>query len=101
MVKINKLKQVWEMRKAAKSMQSALGDVLVVGEAEGGKVKIGMDGNQKITKVEIDPSLLVASEQERVQNGVREAFMEAQKQVQKIMGEKLRSGELKMPDLGM
>jgi len=99
MVKINKLKQVWEMRKAAKSMQSALGDVLVTGEAAGGKIKVGMDGNQKITKVEIDPSLMTPTEQERVQDGIVDAFGEAQKQVQKVMSEKLRSGELKMPDL--
>ncbi len=101
MVKINKLKQVWEMRKSAKQMQSALSDVLVVGEAAGGKIKVKLDGNQKITSVEIDPSLLTPAEQERVQNGFAEAFADAQKQVQKIMSEKLRSGELKMPDLGM
>jgi DNA-binding YbaB/EbfC family protein len=101
MVKINKLKQVWEMRKAAKSMQSALGDVLVVGEGQGGKVKVGLDGNQKITKVEIDPLLLNPDGQDKIQSGVIDAFSDAQKQVQKIMSEKLRTGELKMPDLGL
>lgn len=101
MVKINKLKQVWEMRKSAKTMQSALSDVAVVGEAKKGLIKVGLDGNQKITRVEIDPSLLSTEHQQEVQEGVADAFHEAQKQIQKIMQEKLRSGELKMPDLQM
>ena len=99
MVKMNKLKQVWDMRKAAKNMQSSLADVAVVGEAVGGLVKVGLDGNQKITKVEIDPSLMNPDSQDKVQNGILEAFESAQKQIQKIMQEKVRSGELKMPDL--
>ena len=99
MVKMNKLKQVWDMRKAAKNMQSSLADVLVVGEAAGGSIKVGLDGNQKITKVEIDPGLFTAEHQDKVQNGIIDAFESAQKQVQKIMQEKVRSGELKMPDL--
>ncbi|MFH0831006.1 MAG: YbaB/EbfC family nucleoid-associated protein [Parcubacteria group bacterium] len=99
MVKINKLKQVWEMRKAAKTMQSALADVAVVGEGARGRIKVGLDGNQKITKVNIDSSLLTAAEQETVQSGVIEAFGGAQKQLQKIMAEKVRTGELKLPDL--
>lgn len=98
MVKINKLKQVWEMRKAAKTMQSALEDVAVVGEGARGRVKVGLDGNQKVSKVEIDPSLLQPSEQQTVQSGVIDAFQDAQKQLQKIMAEKVRTGELKLPD---
>lgn len=99
MVNIGKLKQVWDMRKAAKSMQSSLADVVVTGEALSGQIKISMDGNQKITKVFIDQQLLSSDKQEKIQNGFIDAFNAAQKKVQKIMAEKLRSGELKMPDL--
>jgi len=63
MVNIGKLKQILEMRKAAKKMQKSLGQELVVGEALKGQVKISMDGNQKIVEVHIDPVLLNSDNQ--------------------------------------
>jgi len=99
MVKINKLKQVWEMRKTAKKMQSALGEVLVTGEAEHGQVKVSLDGNQKVTGVTIDPDLLTLDAKERLENGLVAAHANAQKQLRDIMAAKLRSGELKLDDL--
>jgi DNA-binding YbaB/EbfC family protein len=101
MVGIGKLKQVLEMRKAAKNMQSALSDVVVVGEAAKGLVKVHMDGNQKITQVEIDPSLLNLDKQTTVQEGIVDAHRKAQRQLQEIMAAKVRSGELKLPDLNI
>lgn len=99
MVSIGKLRQVMDMRKQAKQVQSSLSDVLVTGEAQGGQIKVSMDGNQKITKVDISPDLLAPEYQEKVQGGIIDAFQDAQKQVQKVMAQKLKSGELKMPDM--
>ncbi len=99
MVKINKLKQVWEMRKTAKKMQSAMGEILITGKAAHGQVKMSVDGNQKVTNVAIDPAMMVPDNRERLQNAIVDAHENAQKQLRDIMAAKLRSGELKLDDL--
>jgi DNA-binding YbaB/EbfC family protein len=101
MVNLGKLKQVWEMRKAAKTMQSALSDIVVTGEALRGQVKLTLDGNQKIMKVTIDPALMQPEHQQKVEEGVIAAHQDAHKELQSIMKAKLQSGELKMPDFNM
>jgi DNA-binding YbaB/EbfC family protein len=100
MVSIGKLKQVMEMRKEAKKLQKQLGDELVVGSAMRDQVTVTMDGNQKITHVHIDPSLLSPDNQSRLEGAVGDAVSDAQKKLQQIMAAKLRAGELKIPDLG-
>lgn len=80
-------------------MQSAMGEILVTGEAAHGQVKISVDGNQKITSVAIDPAMMGSENQERLQNAIIDAHENAQKQLRDIMAAKLRSGELKLDDL--
>jgi len=98
MVNIGKLKQVMDMRKAAKKMQKSLGDELVVGEAAGGSIKVSMDGNQKITNVEIADELMSPESKDKVQGGIADAHKDAQKKLQQIMAAKVRAGELELPD---
>ncbi len=54
----NKLKQFKDIRSKAKEIQSALANEKIEGSAGWGKVKITMDGNQRVLDVTIDPSLL-------------------------------------------
>ena len=50
--------------------------------------------------IEIHPELLAQSEKEKIQNGIKDAVNGASKKVQNLMAQKMRSGELKMPDIG-
>ncbi len=95
----SKLKEVKDLRESAKKMKNVLSDVSATGSALGGKVSVTMDGNQDVSSVTIDASLLTPASQTRVQDGVRDAVNSAVKEIQKSMAKKLRSGELEMPDM--
>jgi DNA-binding YbaB/EbfC family protein len=86
-----KLKQFKDLRDKAKTIQSALAEVTVEGSAAWGKVKIAMDGNQHVSGVTIDPSLLAASEKATLETGVMEAVNDAVKKAQKEAMEKMKS----------
>ena len=77
-----KLKQFKDIRDKAKVIQAALAEEKVEGSAAWGKVTIKMDGNMSVESVSIDPSLLAASEQQKVQDAVKEAFGDALKKAQ-------------------
>lgn len=85
----NKLKQIKDIRDQAKQMQSALAEVVIVGQAKGGKVMITIDGNQKVQGVKIEEGL----EREAIEEGVKDAFNDATKKMQKEMA-------MKMKDMG-
>lgn len=96
----NKLKQIKDLRSQAKQVQNTLERETVHADACGGKVNVVMDGTQKIMAVEIAPELLVPGEREKVQSAIKDAVNGASKKVQNLMAQKMRSGELKMPDIG-
>ncbi|MFC1632996.1 YbaB/EbfC family nucleoid-associated protein [Patescibacteria group bacterium] len=99
MVQIGKLKQIRDMRRQAKDMKSTLSEEVVVGNSLGNKVQVTMDGNQDLTGVNIDPEILSPDNKEKVESAIKQAFADAGKQLKKKMSEKLRSGELEMPDM--
>jgi len=82
----NKIKQIKDMRSQAKTMQAALGEIMVVGKGMGGKVMITIDGNQKVQGVKIDEDL----EREKIEKGVQEAFNEGSKKIQQEMASKMK-----------
>lgn len=96
----NKLKQFKDLRSQAKQFQNALAAERVEGSAEWGKVKVAMDGNHEVLSVSIDPELLTTDKKEKLEAAVRDATRDAIKKVRDIMAKKMRSGELKMPDMG-
>ncbi len=85
----NKLKQIKDIRKQAKDMQSALAEILVVGKANGGKIMISMDGNQAIKGIQIEEG----QSSKELEKGVQTAFEDCIKQLQKQM-------MLQMRDMG-
>lgn len=95
----NKLKQIKDMRSAAKDMQKKLSQETVHATAVGDKVQVIMDGNQEIISVEIDNSLLTPDKKKEVENGVKEAINRGMKKIQHIMARKMQKGEIDFPDL--
>ena len=84
----NKLKQFKDIRSRAKDLQSSLGQETAEGTGAWGKVKLTMDGNQKVTAVTIDPSLL--SDAKVVENGVKDAVNDAVGKIQRKIAAKMK-----------
>ena len=63
-------------------------------------VNLTMDGNMKITKLDISPELLNSGRKEKLENTIIEAHEEAIKKTQRLMAEKMRaSGNFNIPGL--
>jgi nucleoid-associated protein EbfC len=83
-----KLKQFKDIRDKAKEIQNALSQERVEGSAGWGKVKVSMDGNQRVLDVVIDPSLL--TDAKALTTHVKDAVNDAIQKVQKTMASKLK-----------
>lgn len=94
-----KLKQYKDLRDQAKTAQAILSQETVHADAAGGKVAVVMDGNQKILSIDIDESLLSPQQKTKVQDGIKDAIEKAMKKIQQKMIQKVKSGDLEMPDL--
>jgi len=88
----SKLNQIKDLREQAKSMQSVLSQQII--EAENHGIKIKMDGNQNVLSINI-PDGVSKSDLEKY---IPEAFNDGVKKLQKLMAEKMRAGEISMPD---
>ena len=86
---LDKLKNIAEMRKSAKELQSALGSETVSGESHNGVVKVIMDGNQNVLSVQIADSAL--NNKELLERSVKEAFSRALDALKKLMVSKFSS----------
>lgn len=94
----NKLNQIKDLREQAKNLQNQLAQESVTIEKHG--VILIMDGNQKITKLDINAELLTPERKERLENLLMEVHDEAIKKVQRLMAEKVRSsGNFNIPGL--
>ena len=85
---LNKLKQFKDIRSRAKGLQDALSQETAEGSASWGKIKVVVDGTQKIEKVTIDPSL--ASDVKAIEQGVKDAANDAMQKIQKTVAMKMR-----------
>lgn len=76
MVKMMKVAQ--EMQGKLAEMQEDLARVVVLGESGAGLVKARVTAKGEVTGLEIDPSILVASEKEVVEDLILAAIMDGQ-----------------------
>ena len=83
----NKLKQIQDLKSQASQIKKALADESVEGSGAWGKVKVIMDGNQEVKKIEIADELL--SDKLKLENAIIEATNDAIKKVQKVMAQKM------------
>ncbi len=85
---LDKLKDVNEMRKQAKQMESMLAVEMVTGKSSGSKIVIITDGNQNVKSVDVSPE--VAGDKSEVARHIRAAledlFKEQKKMLQKKFG---------------
>lgn len=83
---IDKLKDINEMRKQAKHLESLLATETVTGHSGGGKIKIVIDGNQNIKNVEVSPD--IAGDKSEVARHIRAALEDLFKQHKKMLQSK-------------
>ncbi len=95
----NKLKQIQDLRKQAKALQNSLSAETITSEKEGGMIKVTVDGNHKVQKIEIDNELLNTESKEKLENGLQNALNNATDDVQKMMARKVQSGDISMPNI--
>ncbi|MFH1171527.1 MAG: YbaB/EbfC family nucleoid-associated protein [bacterium] len=100
MTMFSKLKQIKDLRSQAKTLQNQLAEETVHADAQGGKIHIVMDGNQKIVSLEIDPSLLSPEKKREIEEGIKEVVAAAVKEVQQIMVKKMRASGMSLPGMG-
>jgi len=86
----NKLKQFRDLRSKAKDLQSKLAQEKIIGSANGGKVQIEMDGNQKALKVMISPEVMNQENREKLEDNIKDAINDAMKSLQKVMAKKMQ-----------
>ena len=76
------------MRDQAKDMQSKLAEESANAESSG--VSLTMDGNLKLTKVNISPDLLNPDKKAKLEKAFKDAHDDVSKKIQKIMATKMR-----------
>ena len=86
---LDKLKDVNEMRKQAKQLESVLATETVTGKSSGEKIKITIDGNQNIKSVEVAEE--IAGDKSEVARHVRSALEDLFKQHKKMLQSKFGS----------
>ncbi len=86
---LDKLKDINEMRKQAKHMESLLATETVTGSSGGGKIKITMDGNQNVKSVEVSPD--IAGDKSEVARHIRAALEDLFKHHKKMLQSKFVS----------
>ncbi|MFZ1470315.1 MAG: YbaB/EbfC family nucleoid-associated protein [Paracoccaceae bacterium] len=72
------MKTAQEMQTKMAEMQEAMARTVVLGEAGGGLVKARVTAKGEVTGLDIDPSILVASEKEVVEDLILAAIKDAQ-----------------------
>ncbi|MHB8831509.1 MAG: YbaB/EbfC family nucleoid-associated protein [Patescibacteria group bacterium] len=84
----NKLKQFQDLRSRAKQIQTTLEKETVEGSSGWGKVKINMNGNQRVTNVVLTDDAL--ADKANLQNLIKDAFNDAAEKLQKLLSGKLK-----------
>ncbi len=97
----DKAKKMWELQSKAKQLQKELREMEFVGEELGGKVKVMLNGEQKVMSIEVDDSLVSLNEKESMIKFLGQAFSSAVKKSQQAAATKTKEivGGLGIPGL--
>jgi DNA-binding YbaB/EbfC family protein len=84
------MKAAQEMQGKMAEMQAAMANTVVVGESGAGLVKARATAKGEVTGLDIDPSILVASEKEVVEDLIIAAIKDAQSRGAQRMADEMR-----------
>lgn len=88
----SKLNQIKDLKSQAKQMQDVLSQETV--EVERNGIKIKMDANQKILSLNINDGI----EKSTIESTIPNLINDGNDKVRKILAEKMRSGDISIPD---
>ena len=93
------MKAAKEMQERMMTLQEDLGRIVVVGEAGAGLVQARATAKGELTGLSIDPSILVASEKEVVEDLILAAHTDAKNKSEAMMADEMKSvtGGLPLP----
>ncbi|MBI1778477.1 MAG: YbaB/EbfC family nucleoid-associated protein [Proteobacteria bacterium] len=93
------MKQAQQMQARMAEMQAKLDQVEVTGNAGGGMVEVTVTGKGEMRRIKIDPSLLVVSEAEVLEDLIVAAANDARTKVEAQLAEEMAklTGGLKLP----
>lgn len=98
MTLFSKLNQIKDLRQQGKALQNQLGQESITLEKQG--VILTMDGNQKITCLEINPELLAPEKKTKLEELLKDLHNETIAKIQRLMVEKMRANkDFKIPGL--
>jgi len=97
----DKAKKLFELQSKAKKLQAALKEVEFEGSELGGKVRVKVNGEQKVLAIEIDDSLISLEEKTSLIKFVTQATNAAIKRAQQAAATKTKEimGGLGIPGL--
>jgi DNA-binding protein, YbaB/EbfC family len=76
--------KLFEARQKAEEIKKRLDQITVVGEAEGGSIKVTATANKEVTEVSIDPALLSAADKEQMEELLVVAINHAMRQAENV-----------------
>ncbi len=86
----DKAKRMWQLQSKARAIQKELRDLHFEGIELGGKVKVVVDGEQKVQMVEIAEELLNPAEKTAVEKFIRQATNSAITKAQQASAQKMK-----------
>ena len=93
------MKQASKIQDQMKSAKEELKNIETEGTSGGGLVKVTINGDHELNKIDIDPSILVASEKEIIEDLIIAAFTDAKSKINSEIAKKMNDipGGLPIP----
>ncbi len=89
------MKDLYKMQREAKKMQDKMKKLKVTGESKDGNIRMYFNGAQELEDMTIDSSILNPEDQDRIIEGVKQAYQDFQKKLQKKMAKNFDMDQLK------
>ncbi len=83
---LDKIKELYNLKKQAQELQSQLGNERVIGKSRDGRFSVVMNGNQELLEVYVPTMELVKIE---VEQGIKEAFNDARGKIESLLRTKM------------
>ncbi|MCM8813488.1 MAG: YbaB/EbfC family nucleoid-associated protein [Candidatus Omnitrophica bacterium] len=98
---LDKLKDLYQAQKKMNEIKKKLEAIKIDHEVMNGKIKVEIDGTQRILSVKIDEEMLSADKKDMLQRQMVVCLNAASEKVQKIAAQQMQSamGDLKLPGL--
>ncbi len=85
---LDKLKDLYNLRKEAQAMQAKLGATQVTGTSKNGSLKITINGNQDVLNVVIEEGMELTKQ--NLEKAIKEAITQAQTNLKQVLASQFK-----------